>query len=165
MQHAWATALEISDILDGERTKFDLTDSERVRFFAIASELLARRHEGLIKRFDDLSTEQLREQFLQLDKKLDILSKLDALKKVSGVVVKKHNVLNLTLDKKGKPKLEVLNFKNAADAIEAANALESSTESINAVYVHADNPKQLQSAYRNNFNNPIDFVKLIKKCL
>ncbi len=165
VQHAWATALEISDILDGERTKFDLTDSERVRFFAIASELLARRHEGLIKRFDDLSTEQLREQFLQLDKKLDILSKLDALKKVSGVVVKKHNVLNLTLDKKGKPKLEVLNFKNAADAIEAANALESSTESINAVYVHADNPKQLQSAYRNYFNNPIDFVKLIKKCL
>jgi putative GTP pyrophosphokinase len=164
VQHAWATALEISDILDNERTKFDLTDSDRVRFFSIASELLARKHEGLSKSFDDLSMDQLRDNFLELDQKLGILSKLDALKKVSRVVIKKHNVLNLTLDKRGKPKLEVLNFRNAAEAIEAANALESSTDSINAVYVHADNPKQLQSAYRNYFNNPVDFVKLIKRC-
>jgi len=108
--------------------------------------------------------DQLREQFLELDKKLDILAKLDALKKVRDVKIKKHNVLNLTTDKKGKPKLEVLNFSSANKAIEAANILESSIDSINAVYVHADNPKQLQSSYRNYFNDPIDFVKLIKKC-
>jgi putative GTP pyrophosphokinase len=164
-QHAWATALEISDILDNERTKFDLNDNDRVRFFAVASELLARKYEGLTKRFEDLSMEDLRDQFMQLEQKLGILSKLDALKKVRGVVIKKHNVLNLTLDKKGKSKLEVLNFRNAAEAIAAANALESSPDSINAVYVRADNPNQVQSAYRNYFSNPVDFVKMIKKCL
>lgn len=36
-QHAWATAVEISDLLDGERTKFELDITERGRFFAIAS--------------------------------------------------------------------------------------------------------------------------------
>ncbi|QDK34761.1 hypothetical protein DM450_0090 [Sphingomonas sp. IC081] len=38
-QHAWATAVEISDLLDGERTKFELETSNRGRFFAIASEI------------------------------------------------------------------------------------------------------------------------------
>ncbi len=50
-QHAWATAVEISDLLDGERTKFELDTSERGRFFSIASEIIARRHEGLSKAF------------------------------------------------------------------------------------------------------------------
>lgn len=47
VQHAWATALEISDIVDGQKTKFDLDDTDRVRFFALASEILARFHEGI----------------------------------------------------------------------------------------------------------------------
>lgn len=39
-QHTWATAVEISDLLDGERTKFELEQSARGRFFALAREML-----------------------------------------------------------------------------------------------------------------------------
>ncbi|RJG52095.1 hypothetical protein D0Z70_21855 [Sphingobium terrigena] len=54
-QHAWATAVEISDLLDGERTKFDLDISERGQFFAIASEIIARRHESLSRAYIEIS--------------------------------------------------------------------------------------------------------------
>ncbi|WP_368622735.1 RelA/SpoT domain-containing protein [Paraburkholderia sp. BR13444] len=39
-QHAWATAVEISDLVDGERTKFEMNATKRGRFFAIASEII-----------------------------------------------------------------------------------------------------------------------------
>ena len=35
--------------------------------------------------------------------------------------------------------------------------------SLNAVYVSADNPNQLRSAYRNYFNDPVDFVRLVRE--
>lgn len=50
-QHAWATALEISDILDRERTKFGFAEDERGQFFAMASEIIARRYENMQKSF------------------------------------------------------------------------------------------------------------------
>jgi hypothetical protein len=57
----------------------------------------------------------------------------------------------------------VIPFRNSSDAIAKATELETSGSSLNAVYVRASNPKQLRSAYRNYFNDPIDFVKIIQE--
>lgn len=165
IQHAWATALEISDIIDGQRTKFELVGSNRHRFFAIASELIARTHERLTRAFLDLSTNDLQGEFSELEHELGILQRLDALRQFDGFDnLGKHNVLNIVFSK-GSFRLEVYRFRSPNQAIEKANELESDLFSVNAVYVRADNPAQLRSAYRNYFNDPVDFVNLVKAAM
>lgn len=162
-QHAWATAVEISDLLDGERTKFETDTSERGRFFALASEIIARRHENLRKAFLDIETADLHNELQQIENKLRILRRLQSLKQFEDESrLQKHNVLNIRRLSDGSLSLDIIPFRTAAPAIEKANELEASQESVNAVYVRSDNPKQLRSAYRNYFNDPIDFVTIIQ---
>jgi putative GTP pyrophosphokinase len=162
-QHAWATAVEISDFVDGERTKFEMNASKRGRFFAIASEIIARNHEHIERAFLDCSVADLQQELQELENELGILQRLSALKTFEDEDrLQQHNVLNITRDDDGELTLAVLPFRQAADAIAKATELESSGSSLNAVYVRADNPAQLRSAYRNYFNDPIDFVKIIR---
>lgn len=162
-QHAWATAVEISDLLDGERTKFDLDVTERGRFFAIASEIIARKQEGIRNAFTEQSTEELQLELRFLENRLGILRRLELLKQFEDEEkLQKHNVLNIYRDSDGNPALEVIAFKSASPAIQKASELEASPDSLNAVYVRSDNPKTLRSAYRNYFYDPIDFVKIIQ---
>lgn len=164
-QHAWATAVEISDLLDAERTKFELKKTDRGQFFALASELIARVDEGMKKAFPDKSTAQLRTEISVLETNYRILERLEALKQYEGdFKFKRHNVLNVFRDGNDQLQLEVKPFKNAATAIQAASEIEKNFFSVNTVYVRADNPAQLRSAYRNYFNDPLDFVELLKNC-
>lgn len=163
-QHAWATAVEISDLLDGERTKFELNESERGRFFRIASEIIARRHENLCRAFEEHTTSDLQNELQKLESKLGILRRLELLKQFEDEEkLQNHNVLNIRRKTDGGLELEVLPFRTAALAIQKASELEASDDSLNAVYVRSDNPKQLRSAYRNYFNDPVDFVKIIQE--
>lgn len=163
-QHAWATAVEISDILDGERTKFEMDQSERGRFFALASEIIARSHENYRRAFVEIETSDLQAELQSLEDKLGILRRLELLKQFEDEEkLQRHNVLNIYRSEDGALELEVIPFKSAAPAIEKAGELEASSSSINAVYVRSDNPKQLRSAYRNYFYDPIDFVRIIQQ--
>lgn len=162
-QHAWATAVEISDLLDGERTKFELDTSERGKFFAIASEIIARRHENIANAFIETDTVDLQAELQRLEAKLGILRRLELLKQFEDEEsLQNHNVLNIYRKDDGSLELEVLPFASAAPAIAKASELEASATSLNAVYVRSDNPKQLRSAYRNYFYDPVDFVKIIQ---
>ena len=163
-QHAWATAVEISDLLDGERTKFEATISERGEFFALASEIIARRHEGIEKAYTKISSEILQSRLQELEDKLGIMQRLELLKQFEDEEkLQQHNVLNIFRDVDGQLALEVLPFKSAAPAIAKATELEEDGSSVNAVYVRADNPKELRSAYRNYFYDPVDFVQLLRE--
>lgn len=162
-QHAWATAVEISDLLDGERTKFELNQSDRGKFFALASEIIARKHESYRRAFGGRETADLQDELRTLEGELGILRRLELLKQFENEDnLQKHNVLNIFRTENGTFELEIIPFKSAAPAIEKASELEASATSVNAVYVRSDNPKQLRSAYRNYFYDPIDFVKIIQ---
>lgn len=162
-QHAWATAVEISDVLDGERTKFEQLSTDRGHFFAIASEVIARNHEGKRCAFIDRETHQLEDELQELEDRLGIMQRLKALRLFEDEFkLQEHNVLSIERDANDSLRLEVYPFPSAQPAIEKATQLESSGESLNAVYVRADNPKQLRSAYRNYFNDPVDFVGLLE---
>jgi hypothetical protein len=165
-QHAWATAVEISDVIDGQRTKFEMDQSERGRFFAIASELIARNHEGIAHGLDGEHTEDLVIELKQLEEKLGILENLSALRQaeVQGEF-KRHNVLNIVRVQGDEIALELYTFDSPTEAMVKATELEASSHSINAVYVRGDNPKQIRSAYRNYFNDPVDFVALVREAL
>ncbi|WGH79157.1 RelA/SpoT domain-containing protein [Jannaschia ovalis] len=162
-QHAWATAVEISDLLDGEQTKFELDQSRRGRFFALASEIIARQHEHIRRAFTEVSDQDLRAELRSIENELGILRRLKLLRQFEDEEkLTRHNVLNIYRDESGQLALDVLPFANPSDAIEMAGRLEASEESLNAVYVRSDNPKQLRSAYRNYFYDPIDFVEIIE---
>lgn len=162
VQHAWATALEISDIIDGKRTKFESGDDNRGQFFALESELIARHHEGLKRAYPEKSRKQIAQELSQMENELGILQRLRALGQYEGSEnLKTHNVLNIIKDANGSYALKVENFRSPKLAILRANELESDPSSINAVYVRADNPTQLRRAYTNYFNDPIGFVNLI----
>lgn len=163
-QHAWATAVEISDLLDGEQTKFELQQSKRGHFFALASEIIARQHEGISRAFQGKSDAELRLALQSLEQELGILQRLKVLKQFEDEEnLQKHNVLNIYRTENNTLGLEVLPFRSPATAIAKASELEASKSSLNAVYVRSDNPKQLRSAYRNYFNDPVDFVKIIQE--
>jgi len=92
------------------------------------------------------------------------LQRLSALKEFGGFEkIRRHNVLNIVTTIYNIYYLEVLNFKNASQAIARATALEADATSLNAVYVSAVNRNQLRSAYRNYFNDPVDFVRLVRE--
>jgi putative GTP pyrophosphokinase len=162
-QHAWATAVEISDLLDGEKTKFEMDQTERGRFFALASEIIARRHEGITKGFSGETTVNLGKQLQRIERKLGILRRLELLRQFEVEdKLQEHNVLSIMRSDDGSFELDVIPFKTAAPAIQKATELEESGKSINAVYVRSENPKQLRSAYRNYFYDPVDFVEMIR---
>jgi len=163
-QHAWATAVEISDLLDGEQTKFELDQSNRGHFFALASEIIARQVESLENAYLGVTTKHLRNELQKLENELGILRRLKLLKQFEDEEqLQRHNVLNIYRDRTGELTLEILSFSSPTDAIEAASNLEANERSLNAVYVRSDNPKQLRSAYRNYFNDPVDFVDMIEE--
>lgn len=97
---------------------------------------------------------------MELD--LGILQRLGAMRQFDKYdQLRKHNVLNIYANDEGDYSLDIEVFQNSQDAIKRANELEESYESLNAVYVTGE-PKQLRSAYRNYFNDPIDFVSLLQ---
>ena len=169
IQHAWATALEISDFLDGERTKFAMQEEDmnpRVNFFRLVSELLARYHENATHALREMSINELRIQIRNLDSELGIMGRLRAMRAIEDFPkLKRHNVLNVIKGEDGEPKLEVFVFNNSVDAIRKSQELESSVESLNAVYVASDRPGELRRAYKNYFNDPLDFVELVTQAL
>jgi len=162
-QHAWATAVEISDLLDDERTKFEAIGGQRGEFFAISSEVIARYHENKERAFKGESLEKLVDRLKSLEATLGIMQRLKLLRQFEAEEkLQTHSVLNIYRGEDGAPRLDVIPFTSASDAIEKASELESDKNSLNAVYVRANNPKQLRSAYRNYFNDPIDFVELLE---
>ncbi|GMM61591.1 hypothetical protein [Novosphingobium pituita] len=141
-----------------------MDQSKRGKFFAIASEIIARKHEHLERAFSNVSTSDLQDQLQTLEDELGILQRLSALKQFEDEEkLQEHTVLNVFKNADGSAGLEVIPFRNSSDAIAKATELETSGSSLNAVYVRASNPKQLRSAYRNYFNDPIDFVKIIQE--
>ncbi|WP_068306876.1 hypothetical protein [Pararhodobacter sp. CCB-MM2] len=128
----------------------------------MASEIIARRHENLRRAFLDLSDAALESRFQESESRLHILQRLGAMRQFDVYnKLKTHNVLNIVTDGAGNYSLKVEVFRNAQEAIKRSIELEDSPESINAVYVTGE-PTQLRSAYRNYFNDPVDFVNLLQ---
>ncbi len=165
VQHAWATALEIADIVDGTRTKFEFGENARGHLFALASEIIARKKEGYGNAFVGVTTQALISEFRSLENDKGVIRTLKTLREFDGYSkLRRHNVLNI-YNNSGHIMLEVLPFRKAQEALAKANQLEEDPNSYNAVYVTSDNPNQLRSAYRNYFNDPVDFVRVLEESL
>jgi len=161
-QHAWATSVEIADLVLGARTKFEDGSGQYGEFFRIASELLARRHEGMTGCLPELSDAELRNAFHQEEGKHNLLDRLDRLREQGDInKIKEHTVLAFQTD----GTLDIFGYTKAARAVEKERDLIDNPDCAHVVYVRASTPSAIKNSYRNYLTNPADFVKLMREAL
>jgi putative GTP pyrophosphokinase len=162
IQHAWATAVEISDLINKSRVKFESgTDPKRERFFVLASELLARHFEGLTGALPLISNDDIKFEFIELEKELSIVGGLKKLHKVNVDLPTSKNIV-LHFAEKG---LAAKGFRSSTSALEYRNLLESSHPSDDVVYVRGNSSNHIKSAFRNYFRDSKDFVSYIEAAI
>lgn len=162
VQHAWATAVEISDLINKTRVKFDKgAEPKRERFFVLASEFLARRYEESKGALPELTDEAVIKELNKLEKDIHIVRSLKAVhKERTKVPTSKNIVLHFKEEK-----LEIKGFNSSPKAIEYRNRVESEHPQDDVVYVRGENSNQISNAFRNYFRNSEEFVRLIEVAL
>jgi putative GTP pyrophosphokinase len=160
-QHAWATAVETVDLLNGERAKFGQAGPKLQRFFAVASELMARAYESLPGPLPGLSNNDLAQEFDILDKELGIMERLTRAVSSNPPIPKGKNVL-LVFYLKGDQRLDIQSYDSITPAQEAYARLEKELEGeADIVLVKAEHAEDLKRAFQNYFTDAKDFVHLV----
>lgn len=158
VQHAWATAVEVVGFITESQPKFQQGDKRYEHAMALASELLARAHEGLRGPYPEKSDRELLEEFLKIDKELALLQTLRGLNQAKSEVSEKKNTILIFSDK---GELEVKSFRDATDALRALFDLEEKMPHNDIVLVRADSSDEVRLAFRNYFSDAREFVRLI----
>lgn len=158
VQHAWATAVEISDLINKTRVKFDSgADPKRERLFVLASEYLARTHEDSKGALAEITDEELIEELRQLEGETHIIHSLRTAHKQRVTVPKRKNiVLHFSSDK-----LRASGFRSTTQAMLNRAELEKQFPQDDVVYVRGSSSNHISSAFRNYFRDAKNFIKLI----
>ncbi|NMT33344.1 hypothetical protein HGQ62_01615 [Stenotrophomonas maltophilia] len=161
-QHAWATAVEISDLLDGHRIKFDKgVNVQRERLFVLASEYIARTREGRSGYCPNLSDDELVAEMQELEANLHTISNLALARRSNAEIPRKANiVLHFTGDE-----LRVQGFSKSRAALAHRDRIEKQYPEDDVVFVSGENPAAIQNAFRNYFKNAADFVDMLRPAL
>lgn len=161
-QHAWATSVEIADLVLDARTKFEDGTGQYGEFFRLASELLARHHEEKKSCMPDISDKELKERFVEQENKTGLLDRLAKLREQGDLAkIKQHTVLAFRHD----DTLDIFGFTKATRAVEKEKELLVDQSCANVVYVRASTPASIRNSYRNYLTNPADFVQLLNESL
>ncbi|MFN9758721.1 MAG: RelA/SpoT domain-containing protein [Planctomycetota bacterium] len=158
VQHAWATAVEVIGHITTSQPKFQRGDRRYHDAMALASEILARAHEGRRGPCPDLGDSDLVQQFLAADKELGLLKTLGGLNTAKQQVSGNRNTI-LIFELSGE--LSIQTYRDATDAIRALFDLEKKHPDRDIVLVRADTAAQMRSAFRNYFSDARDFISLI----
>lgn len=159
VQHAWATAVEVIGFITESQPKFQQGDNRYTTAMALASEILARAHEGTPGPFPHLSNAQLLDEFLNIDKELALIQTLNGLSLAKTEISDKRNtILNFSED----GSLDIKSYRDATDALRALFELEKQFPKNDIVLVRADTSDEVRLAFRNYFNDAREFVRLIE---
>ncbi|MGK5028489.1 RelA/SpoT domain-containing protein [Janthinobacterium sp. MDT1-19] len=161
-QHAWATAVEISDILDGHRIKFEVgVNVRRERLFVLASEYIARTKEGIYGPCPDLADLELVTEIKALEADLHIIANLRAARKSNLEIPRKKNiVLHFSGDD-----LKAYGWVESKGALNFRDLIEKQHPADDVVYVSGANPAAIANAFRNYFKDAADFVDMVSPAL
>jgi len=170
LQHAWATAVEVAGLLTHNNPKFGQGAPEFIRFFAVASEILARKYEGMTACLPDLKWSDLCDELYALEDQARILQLFRRVNsKVVNIDFRMNNILVfpfVTEAQENESELEVIPFRNVNTAIEQYDLLEKEHEgTADVVLVRADNFENLRITFRNYFADTTDFVRLLDEAL
>ena len=161
-QHAWATAVEISDLLDGARIKFDQNaNPRRERLFVLASEFLARTRENQKGACPDIDDASLCREMQELEGELGVIHTLDMARKSATVIPQKKNIVLHFRD----GELLAKGFASGPKAMVYRDEVEKQYPSDDVVYVTAQSTGAIADAFRNYFRDAQDFVESIRPAL
>lgn len=161
VQHAWATAVETVDLLNGDRAKFGQANPRLQRFFQVTSEMLARVHETRNGPLPEVSDADLAQEFASLDGELGIVQRLTDAVATNPPLEKGKNTI-LIFHLAGDVALEVRHYDSIGPAQEAYSQLERDLESqADIVLVKAEHVDDLRRAFQNYFTDAGDFVTLV----
>lgn len=170
LQHSWATAVEVAGLLTHNNPKFGQGAPEFVEFFAVASELLARRFEGMTSCYPDASDEYLMSKLIDLEASTRIIQLFRRVNsKVVDINFRMNNVLVFPFVAEGAENegdLNIYSYGNLKQAIDAYNQYEKSLEGqADVVLVRADNFESMRITFRNYFADTTEFVSHIEEIL
>ena len=162
VQHAWATAVEISDLINKTRVKFDKgAEPKRERFFVLASEYLARKYEDSKGFLPDIADNDLIKELNKLENQIHIVRSLKAVHKEQAKVPSSKNIVLHFKEER----LEAKGFNSSRKAIDYRNLIETQYPADDVVYVRGEKSNQISNAFRNYFRNSEEFVRLIEIAL
>ncbi len=159
IQHAWATAVEVIGFITESQPKFQQGDKRYEDAMALASEILARAHEGQTGPFPDVPDRELVARFLAIDGELGLIKMLRGLSAAKKDVSAKRNAILIF---SGTGELEVRAFRDAPDALRALFDLEKQFPDRDIVLVRADTSEEVRLAFRNYFSDARDFIRLLE---
>ena len=170
LQHSWATAVEVAGLLTHNNPKFGQGAREFVDFFAVSSEILARRFEGMTSCFPDLPDQDLKERFNALEQDTRILQLFRRVNsKVVNIDFKMNNILIFPFvmeNRENESDLEILPYNSVSAAIDKYNSLEREREGqADIVLVRADNFENMRITFRNYFADTTEFVQHLDEAL
>jgi len=165
-QHAWATAVEVADLVTSSRIKFADAGEHYLRYFQLASEIIARTQESMTSCCPSMEPIELREEFLNLDRRLGLLSTFDNLRQTDGQAVKfrKNTLLIFRFDvPENENSLIVKTYENVNRAIEAYDELEKEYgQTADIVLVRGETEENIRDAFRNYFSDARAFVDFVR---
>lgn len=162
-QHAWATAVETIDLLNGDRAKFGEADPKLQRFFAVSSEIIARAHENISGPLPDIVNHTLIREFRTLNRELGIIERLARAVASNPTLPRGKNVI-LVFYLKGNQRLEVHAYDSITPAQEAYSKFENELQGeADIVLVKAEHAEDLRRSFQNYFTDANDFVDLVMK--
>ncbi|MGK2943045.1 MAG: RelA/SpoT domain-containing protein [Immundisolibacter sp.] len=158
VQHAWATAVEVIGFITQSQPKFQKGDLRYERVMLLASEMLARVHEGRQGALSGVEGTEILREFLDLDEELGLMQTLRGLNSANSEVTDKRNSI-LIFSAQGD--LEVRSFRDSTDALRALFELEREMPDRDIVLVRADTSDDVRLAFRNYFKDAREFVRLV----
>jgi len=159
IQHAWATAVEVIGFITSSQPKFQRGDTRYQHAMALASEIIARKHEKKHGPFPNKGNKELVQEFLDLEKELNLLNMLRGLNEVNAEVSERKNVI-LIFSPKGD--LETKTYRSAPEALRDLFKLEKEHPDGDIVLVKADTSEDVRFAFKNYFSDTKDFVRLLE---
>lgn len=162
VQHAWATAVELSDALRLTRTKFSQGPDDSQRFFVLCSELLAREFEGRSSCLPDVCSASVLDEWREIEDRCHFLQQLKSVSAEGAQGILTGFVL-LIVQPDGK--LDVERKRSYRDAVESLIKVEAEHPEWDVVLASGDRDESLRSAFRNYFRNSTEFVRMMEKAL
>lgn len=167
-QHAWATAVEVADSINCERSKFSQGNEKQLLFFKLASEIIARAYENRLSCVPNLTNEQLIKSFNDIENEIKLLDKLKQLKAIHNhkdKILKKNAIIVFDVSNGIGKITRLFTYKNLKSANKHYFILEKQYPNSDIVLVSSSDKKfaaSIKNAYRNYFVDTKDFTKYVE---
>lgn len=169
VQHAWATAVEISDIVNATRLKFSEANRDITRLFLLCSEALSRALEDRPGFCSEIENAILLDEINHLEGELHAISRLRNLTSSEFQEFARTSRLFILVnytsgDKEGS--FEAEGFSDTASAVARYSELEASLgDEADVVLVGSNQQDAIKLAYTNYFSDASGFIYALDKAL